>query len=203
MTALIVIFVILAVFWLIGLIRLGGHIRYGAAGFFVNVLAGPVKIQLFPFPEKEPKKDKPKKEKKPKPKKEKPPKPKPEGQPGTLARLLSLIPTVLEAVKALRRRIRIDDFDMTLIWGGSDPASIAMGYGQANAAIGMIWPLVENNFIVKHRDFHIEMDYGRTEPAVELTAAFTITVGQILSLAVWYGLKVLIQWIRSGRPAKN
>lgn len=203
MTALIVILIILVVFWLIGLIRLGGRIRFGEAGFFVTVLAGPVKIQVFPMVPKRPKKEKPKKEKKPKKAKHKLEKPKPEGQPGTLTRLLSLMPTVIEAVRTLRRKIRIDDFDMTLIWGGSDPASIAIGYGQANAAVGMISPLMENNFIVKRREFHIDMDYGRTEPAVELTAAFTITIGQIVSLTVWYGLKLLILWIRSGRPAKK
>ncbi len=199
MTALIVILIILAVFWLIGMIRLGGRLKYGEAGFFVYILAGPAKIQVLPAPPKKPEKQKPKKEKKSKP--EKPKKPKPEGQPGTLQRVMSVLPRILDAVGALRRRIRIDDIDLTLIWGGSDPASIAIGYGRANAALGALWPLVENNFMVKRRSFDIQMDYGRTEPAVEVTAAFTITLGQILTLALWHGGRVLIQWVRSGRPA--
>ncbi len=199
MTALIVILVILAVFWLIGMIRLGGRLKYGEAGFYVHILAGPTKIQVLPAPPKKPKKQKPKKEKKPKP--EKPPKPKTEGRPGTLQRVWSVLPRVLDAVGALKRRIRVDDFNLTLIWGGSDPASIAIGYGQANAALGALWPLVENNFKVKRRSFDIQMDYGRTEPAVEITAAFTITVGQVLTLVLWHGGRVLIQWVRSGRPA--
>lgn len=169
--------------------------------FFLTLVIGPLRLRLFPAAKKAAKKpqkeEKPKKEKPPKPKK-----PKPEGQPGTLTRLMSLLPTVIEAVRTLRRRIRIDDFDLTLIWGGSDPASIAIGYGQANAAVGMVWPLIEHNFVVKRRELHIDMEYGRTEPMVEATAAFTITVGQIVSLAVWYGLKLLMLWVRSGRPVK-
>lgn len=199
MTALIVILVILAVFYLIGLIRLGGRLRYGAEGFRVHILAGPMKLQVLPAPPKKTKKEKPPKEKKPKPEASK--KPKPEGQPGTVQRLLSLAPGALDALGALKRRIRVDDFDMTLIWGGSDPASVAIGYGQANAVAGALWPLVENNFKVKRRSFDIRMDYGRSEPAVEITAAFTITVGQVLTLALWHGGKLLIQWVRSGRPA--
>ena len=115
---------------------------------------------------------------------------------------MSVLPRILDAVGALKRRIRIDDVDLTLIWGGSDPASIAIGYGRANAALGALWPLVENNFKVKRRSLDIRMDYGRTEPAVEVTAAFTLTLGQVLTLAVWHGGRVLIQWVRSGRPAR-
>ncbi len=200
MTALIVILIILAVLFLIGMIRLGGRLKYGEAGFYVHILAGPVKLQVLPAPPRKPGKEKPKKEKKPKP--EKPKKPKPEGKPGTLRRVWSVLPRILDAVGALKRKIRIDDIDLTLIWGGSDPASIAIGYGRANAALGALWPLVENNFKVKRRSFDIQMDYGRTEPAVEVTAAFTITLGQILTLALWHGGRVLIQWVRSGRPAR-
>ncbi len=200
MTALIVILIILAVFYLIGMIRLGGRLKYGEAGFSVHILAGPVKIQVLPAPPRKPKKAKPQKEKKPGP--ETPAKPKPEGRPGTLQRVMSVLPRILDAVGALKRRIRIDDVDLTLIWGGTDPASIAIGYGRANAALGALWPLVENNFKVKRRSLDIRMDYGRTEPAVEVTAAFTLTLGQVLTLAVWHGGRVLIQWVRSGRPAR-
>lgn len=200
MRALIVILIILAVFFLIGMIRLGGRLKYGAAGFSLCILAGSVKFRVLPARPQKPDREKPKKEKKPRP--EKPKKPKPEGQPGTLQRVWSVLPRILDAVGALKRRIRVDDFDLTLIWGGSDPASIAIGYGRANAALAALWPLVENNFKVKRRSFDIQMDYGRRSPAVEITAAFTITVGQILTLILWHGGRVLTQWVRSGRPVK-
>ena len=201
MTFLRALLIILLVFWLISLIRVGGRVRYGEAGLFAFVLAGPLKIQLFPAKprEEEPeKKKKPKKEKKPKEKK-----PKPEGQPGTLSRLMQLLPVVGEVCGALKRKIRIDDLKLELIWGGSDAAAVALGYGQANAALGMLWPLLDNNFKVKRHSFQIGMDYGRTRPAVELEAALTFTVGQIVALGVHYGVKALIIWVRSGRPGKK
>ena len=201
MTFLKVLLIVLLVFWLISLIRVGGRVRYGEAGLFAFVLAGPFKIQLLPAAPKEEKpkkKKKPKKEKKPKEKK-----PKPEGQPGTLSRLMQLLPVVGQVCGALKRKIRIDDLKLDLIWGGSDPAAIAIGYGQANAALGMLWPIFDNNFKVKRHSFQIGMDYGRTQPAVELEAALTFTIGQIVALGVHYGVKALITWVRSGRPVKK
>ena len=195
-----VLLVILLVLWLISLIRIGGRVRYGQAGLFVTALAGPFKIQILPMKPK--KKKKPKKETKPR--KEKPPKKKKEpplGQPGTLSRLMKLLPVVGQACGSLKRKIRIDDLDLELIWGGSDPAAIALGYGQANAALGMLWPVFDHNFKVKRHSFQIGMDYGAAQPMVEAQAAVTLTVGQIVTLGVRYGVKALFTWIKSGRPA--
>ena len=200
MTFLKVLLIILLVLWLISLIRIGGRVRYGQEGLFVTALAGPLRIRLLPMKKKPGKKKKPKKEKRPK-KKPKEKKPRPEGQPGTLARLMQVLPVAAQAAGRLKRKIRIDDLELSLIWGGADAASIALGYGRANAALGMLWPLLDHNFKVKRHAFQVELDYGRTEPAVELTAAVTITIGQITALSVHYGVKALVVWIRSGKPA--
>lgn len=205
MTFLKVLLIVLAVLWLISLIRVGGRVRYGEAGLFVAVLAGPLRVQVFPL--KAGKKDKPQKEKKPKKEKpaiaEKHKKEPKEGQPGTLSRLMKLLPVAGQACGALKRKIRIDDLELQLIWGGSDPAAVALGYGQANAALGMIWPVLDHNFKVKRHSFQIDLDYGRAQPGVELTAALTFTVGQIVVLSVHYGVKALIVWIKSGKPARK
>ena len=201
-----VLLVILAVLWLISLIRIGGRVSYGGAGLVVTALVGPLKIQILPAKQK-----KPKKAKKPrKPKKEKPPvaekhKKEPvEGQPGTLSRLMQLLPVVGQACGALKRKIRIDDLELELIWGAPDPAAAALGYGRANGVLGMIWPILDHNFKVKRHSFQIDLDYGRTEPAVELRAAVTLSLGQIAALGVRYGGKALLVWMKSGRiPRKK
>ena len=139
-----VLLIILLVLGLISLIRIGGRVSYGESGVFVFLLLGPVKLQLFPAA-KEPEGNWKPREKKAKKKKapvaEKHKKEPKEGQPGTLSRLMKLLPVVGQACGALKRKIRIDDLDLKLIWGGSDPAAIALGYGQANAGET---PLVPN-----------------------------------------------------------
>ena len=201
MTFLKVLLIILLVLWFLSLIRIGGRVSYGQEGVFVTALAGPLRIRLLPAKERPKKKKKPKKEKKPK-KKPKEKKPRPEGQPGTLSRLMQLLPVAAQAAGRLKRKIRIDDLELQLIWGGSDPAAIALGYGQANGVLGMIWPVFANNFKVKRHSFQIGMDYNATQPMVELQAALTMTIGQIVTLGVHYGVKALVVWVRSGRPNK-
>ena len=200
MTFLKVLLTVLLVLWLISLIRVGARVRYGQAGLFAFVLAGPLKTQLLPAKPKQGKK--PKKKKRP-PIADKHKKAPKEGQPGTLSRVMELLPVIGQACGALKRKIRIDDLKLDLIWGGSDPAAIALGYGQANAALGMLWPIFDNNFKVKRHSFQIGLDYGRAQPAVELEAALTFTIGQILALGVHYGVKARVIWVRSGRPIKK
>lgn len=205
MTGWIILIAILLVLYLISRIRLGGRAKYGPDGFYAYVLAGPLKIQLFPMkPKDKTKTEKPKKGKKPK---EKPAKAKGhEGEetPGTVGRVLKLLPVVAEAAGALKRKIRIDHLVLTVIWGAEDAASAALGYGKANALLGMIWPLLDNNFKVKKCDWNVDVDYGKTSPEFTADAAITITVGQILSFVIHYGVKLLMNWSRSGkRSAKQ
>ena len=203
MTFLKALLIVLAVLWLISLVRIGGRVRYGEEGLFAWVLAGPLKIQLLPANAKEKKPNTGKKKKELPAAAEKHKKEPKEGQPGTLSRLMKLLPVVGQACGALKRKIRIDDLELELIWGGSDPAAIALGYGQANAALGMIWPILDNNFKVKCHSFQIGMDYNRTQPGVEAEAAVTLTVGQIVTLGVHYGVKALVTWIKSGNPTRK
>ncbi len=204
MTFFKVLLVVAAVLWLISLIRIGGRVRYGQAGLFVTALAGPFRIRLLPMkPQKEKKpKKKPKKEKEPpKEAESKTEKPKPEASPDTLSRLMKLLPVAAEACGSLKRKIRIDDLELELTWGGGDPAAIALGYGRANAVLGMLWPIFDHNFRVLRHSFQIDMDYGATQPTVEVQAAVTLTVGQIVTLGLHYGVKALFTWIKSGRSA--
>lgn len=201
MTFLKVLLIVLLVLWLISLIRVGGRVRYGQEGLSVCVLAGPFKIRLLPAKPKKQRPEKGKKPKKKKPAQAEEHKEAEPGRPGTLSRLMQLLPIVGQACGALKRKIRIDDLELELIWGGSDPAAIALGYGQANGVLGILWPLFDHNFKVKRHSFQIGMDYGRTQPGVELQAAVTMTVGQIVTLGVHYGVKALIAWIKSGRTA--
>ena len=204
MTVLKVLLVTLLVLWLISLIRIGGRVRYGQAGLFVTALAGPFRIPILPAKPKKEKdvKKRPKKEKKPEPpmaeEHEKAPK---KDQPGTLSRLMQLLPIVGQACGSLKRKIRIDELELELIWGGGDPAAVALGYGRANAALGMLWPVFDHNFKVKRRSFQISVDYSAAQPMAEVQAAVTLTVGQIVALCVRYGVKALFTWIKSGRPA--
>ena len=202
MTGWIILIAILVVLFLLSLIRLGGKAAYGPSGLSAHVLVGPFRIPLVPG--KDEKGEKPKKEKTVKKvKTEKPADEAGKKKSGNVGRVLELLPVVGEAAGALKRKIRIDHLILTLVWGADDPASAALGYGKANALLGMIWPILDNNFNVKKCDWQIDVDYGKTSPEFTADAAITITIGQLLSFVIRYGIKLLRNWRRSGKRIAN
>ena len=181
--------------YLIGRLRLGARVKYDAAGLAVTVLAGPARIRIWPARERAEKtSNQPKRTKKKKPSPERP-----GGGPGTLERVLNLLPVVGEAAGALRRKILIHHLDLKVVWGASSAAAAAIGYGRAYAALGMIWPIFEHNFRVKRHQFQVDVDYEAHRPEAAVDLKLTMTLGQALAFALRYGGKALIRWSRSGR----
>ena len=191
MTALIVLGCILLMLFLLGQIRVGAAVDYSENGLFVKLKAGPVRIQLLPAKER-----KMKTEKKPKPASKHPAE---EGAKAeskrsvkdTLSLALRFVPLLGEAAGRLVRKIRIDHLTLHVIWGSADPASAAMGFGAANAALGILWPIFEHNFHVKKHDLRVDVDFERKTPTLTAQAQATLTIGQIVSLGLRLGFKAL------------
>lgn len=192
MTFWIVLVGILLVLWLLGRIRVGAAAAYSEAGLFLSVKAGPARIQILPAPT--PKKEKA--TKKPKKTTDQPAAPGNTAKPkrnakDTVSVVLRFLPLVGEAAGRFKRKIRIDYIKLHIIWGASDPAAAAKGYGAGNAAMGILWPVVEHNFKVKEHDLRVDVDFERTKPEFVGEAQITITIGQCFSLALILGMKAL------------
>lgn len=177
---------ILAALLLLGQIRFGAQALYSSAGVKLKLKIGPVKITLLPQKEKKRPEKKPKKPKKPKKAAEGPPL----GPEEIIALVKQALPVALEAAGRLKRKIRVDRLYLDVAVGGEDPAAAATAYGGLNAAIGMIWPLVEQNLHVKDRRIRTRADFLETRTRVDLDAAATLTVGQAVALAFWLAPKL-------------
>ncbi len=191
MTALIVIGCIVLALVLIGQIRVGAAVSYSEAGLLVKVKAGPVRIQVLPA-----KKRKTKQEKKPKPAPQHPAEKGAKAESkrsvkDTLSLALRFVPLLGEAAGRFKRKIRIDQLILHVIWGSADPASAALGFGAGSAALGMLWPIFEHNFRVKEHDLRVDVDFERKTPALTAQAQATLTIGQILALGLRLGVKAL------------
>ncbi len=203
MNGWIILLIVLLALWLLSLLRLGARIHYGRDDLRVTLIAGPARIQVLPARMKE-KHRRAKKQKKPKKeKKKKQAKPEDAEKPGTAGRLMKLLPVAAEAAGKLLHKIRIDELSLDITWGAPDAASAAIGYGRANALLGMIWPLFDHNFKVKKHSFRVDVDYDLTEPNIILDAALTMTIGQLLAFGLHYGIKALITWSRAGNARKD
>ena len=199
-----------AIVLILAVLPLGVRVRYNSAGLILRVIAGPLKITVFPR-KKKPKKQKVK-QKKPKEEQnaessaseDKPPQP-PEAQPeqkekgGSIARFLPFIKLGLKFLGDFRRKLRLDNLYVRLILAGDDPCDLAANYGRIWAAVGNLMPQLERLFVIKKRDIQVECDFTAAETCVVAHLDITITLGRLLALALVYGVRVLIEFLSMKR----
>ena len=183
----------LGILVLLAILPLGVSVRYNADGALVRVIAGPFRITVFPMKKKEKNnKEKPKKEALPKEKKPAtaaPAKKKESG--GSLLDFLPLVQVVLDFLGDFRRKLRIRRLELKLILAGDDPCDLATNYGRAWAALGNLWPKLEEWFEIRKREVEIECDFTAGETLVIARLDLSITLGRLLSLAVVYAVRAL------------
>lgn len=198
MTALWVLLAIVAALVLLSFVRLGGSVRYGEDGLRICLIVGGARLALYPSRGK-------KRKKKKHEKKTSAHKAEQTGKErgGGLAPVMKLLPLAAEAAGALKRLIRLDELTIHLTWAAEDPMRAALGFGRANAAMGLIWPLIDANFQVVKRDIGVELDYERQKPAIVIEAALTASVGQLIAFGVRFGIKFLRLTARSRKKGSG
>ena len=203
----IITFVIL---FLLAILPLGASVLYDAEGPRVRVVAGPLKIQVFPL-KKKPKKQKsgkakPKKEAKPKKKKE-PAEgaaaPAPEKKPapkfdngGSWTDFLPLVRVALDLLNDLRLKLRVDHLKLHMTMAADDPCDLAINYGRMNASLAGLIAQLERFLVIKKRDVHVDCDFAAAETVIVARLDLTITLGRILSIAVRYGVRALTTFLK-------
>lgn len=191
MNGLKILIAVLLVLFLLSKIRVGGQVRYTGGSLLVRARFGPGWLTVYPVKKKE-KLEKAKVEKSAKTAK-KPGKP-PMKKRDVFGFVMDVLPVVAEAAGMLKRKIRIDDLKLDLLWSAPDPAACGMGYGAANAAAGMIWPLFEQNFNVKSYRIRTGVNFDRGSPDIQIEALVTMTMGQLLTLALGVLWKLFRIW---------
>ena len=199
-----------AIVLILAVLPLGVRVRYNSAGLILRVIAGPLKITVFPR-KKKPKKQKVKQKKpkeeqnaEPSASEDKPPQP-PEAQPeqkekgGSIACFLPFIKLGLKFLGDFRRKLRLDNLYVRLILAGDDPCDLAVNYGRIWAAVGNLMPQLERLFVIKKRDIRVECDFTASETCVVAHLDITITLGRLLALALVYGVRVLIEFLSMKR----
>ena len=205
----------LGVVILLAVLPLGVCIRYNSEGPLVRVLAGPVRITVFPRPKKE--KKKPQKTEPPQQAEvseepagrnpEPPPKPKEEKQKeekgGSLLDFLPLVKLAFSFLGDFRRKLRLDVLELKLIMAGGDPANLAINYGRAWAAVGNLMPQLERLFVIKKRNIEVECDFTGSQTLVIARLDLTITLGRLLSLVVLYAIRALKEFLNIKKKRKG
>ena len=182
---------------LLAILPLGVFVSYDEDGVVVKIVAGPVKITLFPRPKKEKKSEKKSKKKSSAspaeqlPKPPQPPKQVPEKKKGgSWTDFLPLVQVALDFLGSFRRKLRINQLELKLTMAGDDPCDLAVNYGRAWAAVGNLMPQLERLFVIKKRNIAVACDFTASQTLVKFRSEATITLGRLVSLAVVYGIRV-------------
>lgn len=185
----------------LALLPLGIRGSYDQTGFTVRVIAGPVKITLFPRKKRKKKlkttdssektteetTKSPSEKKRPKTEKDEP------GMQsgGSLERFVPWIRLALDFLGALRRKIRLDNLYLHVVLAGDDPCDLAVNYGRAWAAVGDLLPKLERIFVIRKRDIQVGCDFAAEKITVAARGDMTMTLGRTLCLGTIYGIRAL------------
>lgn len=186
----------------LSILPLGVVAQYHGGGPLVQAYIGPVPITLYPARKKKAEKKKPARKKAGSKKKTGTAEKKKSG--GSLADFVPLVKLALEFLKEFfRRKLRVRHLELKVILSGGDPCDLAVNYGKCWAAMGNLWPLLEELLIIRKRDVEIECDFTSDKTLVFARVDLSITLGRLLSLAVRYGIRALkeifkLQKIRKG-----
>lgn len=177
--------VALAVLLLLALLPLGVGVLYQEGGFFLSLKIGPLSFQVYPFDEKK-KEKKEKKSKRAKKKEDKPARQEtpPPQKGGALTAVKAYLPLLGPALGKIKRRLTIRLLELQVTWAASDPASAALGFGYASAVLEILWNVVSSNFKVQKNRLGCDVDFQAPQPTVYLKAGLTMTLGQLITLAV-------------------
>ena len=204
----------LGIAFLLAILPLGVCVKYDAQGAVVRLIAGPLKIQLFPG-KKKPKKEQKKQEKpaeqiKPVPTPKNPDPPKPDNkaqseqeQGGSWTDFLPLVEEAFRFLGNFRRKIRVNHLRLKLIMASDDPCDLAVNYGRAWAAVGNLMPQLERFLVIKKRDVEVECDFTASKTLVLARVDLTITLGRLLAAVVNFGVRALIQFLKIKKKRKG
>lgn len=182
----------LGVLILLGCLPLGVSVVYDAGGVIAKLIAGPVRIALYPREKKE--KAKPAKKDEPKEVQKQKTSSTEEKKGGNFSDFLPLVKIATDFLGDLRRKLRIKRLEMLLCMAGGDPCDLAINYGRAWAAVGNLMPQLERLFVIKKRDIQVQCDFVGSQTTIYVRADITITLGRLLGLLLRYGLRVLKEY---------
>ena len=185
MTALWIILAVALVLTVLNLLPVGVDAAYADDVFSLAARIGPFRLRLLPKPPDA----KPKKKKPPKPKKEKPKK---KSAPPDIRTILTLAKLGLQALNRFRQRLRL-----VFVSGAPDPYDTALAFGYVNAALGALTPLAERALRIDERDIQTGVDFQAGQPRIDARIVCTIRIGQIVVIALAFGVGFLKQKMHS------
>lgn len=162
-------------------------LRYDSGGLWIQLRFGLVRWRLVP--QKQKKKAK-KNAEKPAPHSQQ----KPEKKSADLSTLRVYLPLLRELTQAVRRRLVLRRVDLIIRLAADDPCDLAVQYGQAQAILGSMIPLLERAFRIRKRNIGAACDFTAEETSFFCYLDVAITPVRMLAVMLRYAWKLLKQY---------
>ncbi len=181
----------LAIILLILCCPIGVSARYDQHGAVVKVIAGPVRLQVFPRKKKKEEKQAPQTatQEKTEVRQEK-------QQGGSLSDFLPMVRLVFDFLGELRRKLLVRKLVLKVTLAGDDPSDLAVNYGRACGALASLEPQLSRFFTIRKKDLDVECDFTADKTLVFAAVDLTITIRRIFSLGLRHGVKILREYLR-------
>ena len=242
----------LAVLVLLAAMPLGVSVVYDADGPLIKVIAGFIRLKIFPAKKK---KEKPKKEKKKNSKASKKKeetaedtqKPAEDSKPaatetaqeskaepesgekpaestaghklsdkakaeeaarkkkgGSILDFLPLVKVGLDFLgEFFGKKLHVNRLELKITLAGGDPCDLALNYGRAWEALGNLWPRLEKMMVIQKRDINIQCDFEGDKTLIYTRLDISITLGRLLGIAVRYGWRALVTFLKIRKKRKG
>jgi hypothetical protein len=191
----------LAAIVLIGLIPVGVSAKYDEDGAAAQVIIGPLRLRVYPGKGK---KQPQKKEEKPEEElAQKTGAPAKKKKGGSLSDFMPLVRIVLDFLADFRRKLRVDILQLHLVLAGGDPADLGENYGKACAALGNLWPRLEEIFIIRRRDIKVQCDFESSETRITARMDISVTLARLFSFGFRYGFRGLREFLKITNKRKG
>lgn len=195
------------------ILPIGVSALYDSQGVRARVIIGFIRFTIFPMKKKEKKEKKQKQDTPPKAAEQEAPKeepaketakpaktqtpkkktaPKKEDPGGSLLDFLPLVKLALKFVgEFFGKTLHIDVLYLKVTMAGGDPCDLAVNYGKAWAALGNLWPKLDDLMTIKKRDVQLQCNFEGDETLVNARVDITLTLGRVLGLAICYGARIV------------
>ena len=109
----------------------------------------------------------------------------------------------LDLLADFPRLFRIHRLDVNVILAGSDPADLGENYGKACAALGNLWPRLEEIFVIRRRDIQMQCDFESAETKINARLDISVTIGRLLGFTFRHGTKALREYLNIMKKRKG
>lgn len=122
---------------------------------------------------------------------------------GSLELILELSRVGVAFLGSFRRKLVLENVDVLVRFGGTDPCKIAINYGRAWAGIGCLNPMLENTFKIKKRNLRAEISDDVKSVDVVAALSLYIRIYRILAMGLRYGGQMLRIFLKDKRKKKK